>query len=105
MKFAGRMNSFMFKGNYDLFQTIDAYRDLSGITHLEFNYPEHLQGYDLEEIRQHMGNLGVNGVALRFRGNEFMEGEFTGTDREVSRQSVELCKEAADACQALGDRS
>ena len=32
MKFAGRMNSFMFKGNYDLFQTIDAYRNLPGVT-------------------------------------------------------------------------
>ena len=102
MKFAGRMNSFMFKGNYDLFQTIDAYRNLPGITHLEFNYPEHLKGYDLKELRQHMGSLGVNGVALRFRGNEFMEGEFAGTDSAVSRQSVRLCKEAADACQALG---
>ena len=58
MKFAGRMNSFMFKGNYDLFQTIDAYRDLPDITHLEFNYPEHLQGYDLEEIRQHRAAWG-----------------------------------------------
>ena len=102
MKFSGRMNSFMFKGNYDLFQTIDAYRNLEGITHLEFNFPEHVDGYDLDEIREHMGGLGVNGVALRFRGNEFAEGEFTGTREDVSRRSVQLCKDAADACEALG---
>ena len=72
MKFAGRMNSFMFKGNYDLFQTIDAYRNLPGITHLEFNYPEHLKGYDLKELRQHMGSLGV--VHPR-NGNQTILGE------------------------------
>ena len=65
MKFSGRMNSFIFKGKYDLLQTIDEYRKMEGITHLEFNYPEHVVGYDLDEIKKHMGDLKVNGVALR----------------------------------------
>ena len=46
------MNSFIFKGKYDLLQTIDEYRKMEGITHLEFNYPEHVVGYDLDEIKK-----------------------------------------------------
>ncbi|QQO10585.1 sugar phosphate isomerase/epimerase family protein [Breznakiella homolactica] len=101
MKFAGRMNSFMFKGNYDLFQTIEEYKKIDGITHLEFNYPEHVAPYSVDELKARMGHLKVNGVATRFR-DSYTAGEFTNPDPEKSRAAVQLCRDAVDACKALG---
>lgn len=101
MKFAGRMNSFMSKGDMDLYQTIEMYRSIEGITHLEFNYPEHIRGQDIEKIRRAMGSLKVNGVALRFK-KPFINGEFTNSDETIRQEAIGLCKEAIDACRELG---
>ena len=46
MNYAGRFNSFILKGQ-NVFDAIKAYHEMDGITHLEFNYPEHFAGYDL----------------------------------------------------------
>lgn len=51
MNYAGRFNSFILKGQ-NVFDAIKAYHEMDGITHLEFNYPEHFAGYDLEEIKR-----------------------------------------------------
>ena len=40
MNYAGRMNSFIFKGQ-NVLDAIKAYRETKGMTHLEFNYPVH----------------------------------------------------------------
>ena len=64
MKFAGRMNSFIHKGDKDIFQTIEAYKHVRGITHLEFNYPEHVVGHDLNRLVDAVGEMKVNGVAI-----------------------------------------
>ena len=58
MNYAGRFNSFILKGQ-NVFDAIKAYHEMDGITHLEFNYPEHFEGYDLEEIKKAMGDLKV----------------------------------------------
>lgn len=50
MNYAGRFNSFIFKGQ-NVYDAIEAYKQMDGITHLEFNYPEHIAGYDLEELK------------------------------------------------------
>lgn len=73
--YAGRFNSFILKGQ-NVFDAIKAYHEMDGITHLEFNYPEHFAGYDLEEIKKAMGDLKVNGLAVRWR-NDFTNGDLT----------------------------
>lgn len=100
MNFAGRMNSFIFKGK-DVFDAIESYKKMDGITHLEFNYPEHLAGYDLTKIKEAMGPLKVNGVALRFR-DQFKNGEFTNPDPSIRQKAIQLCKDAADVCAEIG---
>lgn len=95
------MNSFIFKGDKDIFETIEAYHHLNGITHLEFNYPEHIEGQDLGKLKQAIGDLQVNGVAVRFR-ERFTNGEFTNPDAETRRAAIDLCKGAVDACRELG---
>lgn len=101
MKFAGRMNSFIFKGDKDLFDAIEAYKQMKNITHLEFNYPEHLKGRDIDEIKRRMGGLKVNGVATRFKSH-YINGEFTNPDEKIRKDAIQMCKEAIDACRALG---
>lgn len=100
MKFAGRMNSFMHKGNIDIFQTIESYHHIKGITHLEFNYPEHIKPYDMNRLIEAVGDLKVNGVATRF-GEHFVAGEFSNSNENIGMEAVDLCKEAADACRRL----
>lgn len=101
MKFAGRMNSFIFKGNKDLYDTIETYDHMENITHLEFNYPEHIKNYDMKEIKKRMGHLKVNGVAMRFK-THYINGEFTNPDQKIREDAIKLCKEAVDACRTLG---
>ena len=81
MNYAGRFNSFILKGQ-NVFDAIKAYHEMDGITHLEFNYPEHFAGYDLEEIKKAMGDLKVNGLAVRWR-NDFTNGDLTNPDPEI----------------------
>lgn len=103
MNFAGRMNSFIFQKEKDLYETIDAYHKIEGITHLEFNYPEHIQKYDLEKLKQHIGDMKVNGVAMRFK-DHFINGEFTNSDPAVRQDAIKLCREGVDACAALNGK-
>lgn len=100
MNYAGRMNSFIFKGGTVL-DAIKEYRTMKGLTHLEFNYPEHIEGYNLKDIKGTMGDLKVNGFAIRWR-NRFTNGNFNNPDPELRRDAVELCKRGIDACRELG---
>lgn len=101
-KFAGRFNSFIFKGN-NVYDAIDAYTKMDGITHLEFNYPEHIEGYDLDKIRKCMGKLEVNGLAVRWR-KEYINGNFTNPDIEIRNKVIQIAKDACDVCRKLGGK-
>ena len=100
MNYAGRMNSFVLKGK-DIYDAIAVYKKTKGMTHLEFNYPEHIAGYDLEEIKQAMGDLKVNGFAVRWR-KDFINGNFTNPDKAARKRAIDMSKEAADICRKLG---
>lgn len=101
MKFACRINSFMLKGDHDIFQTVRENHAMKEITHLEFNYPEHIVPYDMEKLAAAVGDMAVNGVATRFK-EHFVAGEFTNPSSEIAEDAVSLCKGAADACAKLG---
>lgn len=98
--YAGRFNSFIFKGQ-TVYDAIAAYRGMKGITHLEFNYPEHFAGNDVEEIKKAMGPLKTNGLALRWRGEDFKPGDFTNPNEEIRRKAIDMAKEAVDVCRKL----
>lgn len=100
-KFAGRFNSFVLKGDKNVCHAIEKFRQIPGITHLEFNYPEHFEYNTVEEIKAAMGDLKVNGVATRFK-TPFLNGELSHPDDEVRRQALDLCKGAIDKCHELG---
>ena len=100
MDYAGRFNSFIFKGQ-NVYDAIEAYKNMDGITHLEFNYPEHIAGYDLEELKRAMEPLKVNGLALRWR-KEFLDGDLTNPDETLRQKAIKMAKDAADVCRKLG---
>lgn len=100
MNYAGRFNSFIFKGQ-NVYDAIEAYKNMEGITHLEFNYPEHIEGYDLAELKKAMHPLKVNGLALRWR-NEFLDGDLTNPDESLRQKAIKIAKDAADVCRELG---
>lgn len=100
MNYAGRVNSFIFKGA-TVPEAIREYRKMNGLTHLEFNYPEHIAGYDLEELKEAMGDLKVNGFAIRWR-NRFINGNFTNPDPNLQREAIQMCKDGIDTLRKLG---
>lgn len=100
--FAGRFNSFVLKGK-DVYDAIEAYTRTDGITHLEFNYPEHIEGFDLNRIRKLMGDLKVNGLAVRWR-KDYINGNFTNPDLALREKVIRTAKDACDVCRELGGR-
>lgn len=100
MNYAGRFNSFVFKGQ-SVLEAIEAYKGMSGLTHLEFNYPEHVEGYDLNELKDAMGDLKLNGFAIRWR-KDFLFGDFTNPKEEVRQRAIQMSKEGCDMCRELG---
>lgn len=104
MKFSGRLNSFISKGDKDIYQTIEAYKSVKGITHMEFNYPEHIVPFDLDKIKKVIdGRFQVNGVATRFK-DRFIYGEFTNPDETIRQDAINLVKGAVDACAQLNGK-
>lgn len=100
MNYAGRFNSFVLKGQ-TVYDAIDAYKNAKGITHLEFNYPEHFNGIDLEELKGRIAPLKVNGLAIRWR-KDWLRGNFTNDDAERRRSAIELAKKGCDVCREIG---
>lgn len=100
MNYAGRINSFIFKG-VSVIDAIKEYRKMNGLTHLEFNYPEHIAGYDLNDIKEAMGDLKVNGFAIRWR-SRFINGNFTNPDPDLYREAIQMCKDGIDVLRQLG---
>ena len=100
MNYAGRFNSFIFKGQ-TVFDAIEAYKHMDGITHLEFNYPEHFAGYDLEALKAAISPLKVNGLAVRWR-KEWLDGDYTNPNEELRQKAIQLTRDACDVCRELG---
>lgn len=100
MNYAGRFNSFIFKGQ-NVYDAIDAYKKMDGITHLEFNYPEHFADYDLKELKDSIAPLKVNGLAVRWR-KEWLDGDFTNPNEDLRRKALQLAKDGADTCREIG---
>jgi xylose isomerase len=100
MKFATRLNSF---SNRSIVETIDQIAMVSGLTHVDLNYPEHFQTNSAQEIKEALerNNIKLNAIAPRFR-NEFINGELGNSNPDIARKAIELCKQSIDICRELG---
>ncbi|MGX7420338.1 sugar phosphate isomerase/epimerase family protein [Carnobacterium gallinarum] len=101
MKVATRINSFLPKFNQELEKVFSEFNRI-GLSHVDLNYPEHVSQYsgtDMKDLlKKHQ--LKANGVALRFR-NDFINGELGNSNLAISKEAVQLCKEAIDYCREI----
>ena len=97
MKYATRLNSFVSETG-DVAAALREIAATGSIKYVDLNYPEHFVGRSVADMRQLLDELGltINSVAMRFR-KEFIHGEYTNRDREISRKAIELTKEGIDA--------
>lgn len=101
MKLATRINSFLPAFNNEVSEVLTEFHRL-GLTHVDFNYPEHLSAIAPEQLKQLLekNQLEANGVALRFR-KEFINGELGNSNKQISQNALLLCKEACDYCRSI----
>ena len=104
MKLATRINSYLRIEGYDLEKSFSDFKKV-GLGYVDLNYPEHVKGYDANTMKSLLNkyDLKLNGVALRFR-NKFINGELGNSDPELAKDALQLCKDAADYCRAVGGK-
>jgi xylose isomerase len=102
MKYATRLNSYVADGR-DVASALREIAATGSIKFVDLNYPEHFTDLSVAEMGRLLGELGLtlNSVAMRFR-KEFLHGEYTNRDPQLSRRAIELTKEGIDATAALG---
>lgn len=102
MKLATRINSYLRIEGYDLEKTFSDF-ETAGLTYVDLNYPEHVNGKSPDEMKRLLSkhHLQLNGVALRFR-SDFINGELGNANPEIAARALQLCKDAADYCRAVG---
>ncbi|MGB7963823.1 MAG: sugar phosphate isomerase/epimerase family protein [Propionicimonas sp.] len=102
MKYATRLNSFVSETG-DVASALREIAATGSIKYVDLNYPEHFVGTSVSDLRLLLDELGltINSVAMRFR-KEFIHGEYTNRDRELSRKAIELTKAGMDATAELG---
>jgi xylose isomerase len=78
-----------------------------GLTDLDLNYPDHLEGTSARDVASRLADLGlsVNGLAMRYYTNPaFRLGAFTHPDPAVRRDAIDLTKRGIDAARETGSR-
>lgn len=77
---------------------------VEGITAVELNYPQHLDGHDPEALADaaHQAGLPITSVNLRFPDDPFLEGNLTNPKPEIRDAAVELVVNAAATARRFG---
>jgi sugar phosphate isomerase/epimerase len=112
-RFATRINSFASAADRhwpgqtvkpSLEQMIRRAATVPGLTELDLNFPDHVQG-DPVEVGRMVRDCGlqVSGLAMRYYTNPaFKLGAFTNPDPAVRREAIDLTKRGIDAARAMG---
>jgi len=112
-RFATRLNSFSsaphlswpgLVGKPTMMQMAERAASVEGLTDLDLNFPDHVQG-EPEPTARRITDLGlsINGLAMRYYTNPaFKLGAFTHPDPAVRREAIDLTKRGIDAARAIG---
>jgi L-rhamnose isomerase len=110
--YAARLNSFKSGNSTDethsqrgVFGLLSRAAKVPGLKAVDLNYPDHLEGVDLQEMRKHLDGLGltVNGFAMRYYSDPgFKIGAFTNPDPKLRRLAVDQTKRGIDQMLELG---
>jgi xylose isomerase len=112
-RYATRLNSFASraeqawpgqKGKPSALQMAERAAKAEGLTDVDLNYPDHVDGDPAQFARQVSDlGLGINGLAMRYYTNPaFKLGAFTNPDPAVRREAIDLTKRGIDAARAMG---
>lgn len=113
-KYAARLNSFKIggpKGHIEsgslpgVFGLLSRAATVRGLNAVDLNFPDHLEGVDLKEMKRHLDGLGlsVNGFAMRYYGDPgFKIGAFTNPDIKLRRLAIDQTKRGIDQMLELG---
>jgi xylose isomerase len=107
--YAARLNSFR-NGDWggrkpSTIELIGRAAKVEGLNAVDLNYPDHLQGAALADLKNCMeGNgIGLNGFAMRYYTDPgFKLGAFTNPDKTVRRAAIDLTKKGIDALREFG---
>jgi xylose isomerase len=113
-KYAARLNSFK-NGSGDLADAssklpsvlglLSRAAKVPGLNAVDLNYPDHLEGVELQQMKRHLGALGlsVNGFAMRYYSDPgFKIGAFTNPDAKLRRLAIDQTKRGIDQMLELG---
>lgn len=112
LRFATRLNSFGsaahlawpdLDGKPSMLQMAARASQVSGLTDLDLNFPDHVD--DIGQVAKKLGDLGlgINGLAMRYYSNPaFKLGAFTNPDAAVRREAIDLTKRGIDAARQAG---
>jgi xylose isomerase len=108
-RYAARLNSFRhglttsnLPGVPGLLQRAAA---VPGLSAVDLNYPDHLDGIAVAEMKRLLGDLGlaINGFAMRYYGDPgFKLGAFTNPDPRLRRMAIDQTKRGIDQMLEVG---
>jgi xylose isomerase len=113
-KYAARLNSFKNNGPKvqignprlpGVFGLLSRAASVPGLNAVDLNFPDHLQGVELQEMRRHLSDfdLSVNGFAMRYYSDPgFKIGAFTNPDARLRRLAIDQTKRGVDQMLELG---
>jgi xylose isomerase len=107
--YAARLNSFR-NGDWggkkpSTVDLIERAAKVEGLNAVDLNFPDHLHGAALADLKNCMeGNgIGLNGFAMRYYTDPgFKLGAFTNPDKAVRRAAIDLTKRGIDALREFG---
>ena len=111
-KYAARLNSFKNGIAWESTQRqrgvlglLSRAAQVRGLTAVDLNFPDHLEGVELKEMRRHLDDLGLslNGFAMRYYSAPgFKIGAFTNPDAKLRRMAIDQTKRGIDQMLELG---
>jgi xylose isomerase len=113
-RFATRLNSFRVNaaqywpgknGKVTTLDVLERAAKVKGLSAVDLNYPDHLEGHAEDEItdKLHSLDLSLNGFAMRYYTNPgFKIGAFTNPDEKVRREAIDLTKRGLDSLAKCG---
>lgn len=110
LEFASRLNSMkarldLHDGPMDTLGLVARQGRIHGLTMVDFNYPQHLEGLDVEAVRGALSAAGLRAGAICMRYPASMRaGALTSPDDALRRRAVELTREGCEWARLLGAR-
>jgi xylose isomerase len=112
--YAARLNSFKSSGGanaaaagkrWSLYDLLQRAARVPGLNAVDLNYPDHLEGVKVQEVKSRLDDLGIsiNGFAMRYYSEPgFKIGAFTNPDARLRRTAIDQTKRGIDDMVAVG---